>query len=370
MFIYGDNITPINLYRIIGRENYHLTIFLKDTSKLREVFPSIISGSLFYTQDERKSFENNIDILKESSIIKIASSMHKLSAEQIKKLKYKGISCSEIDVVGFIPLSSDTKEDDKGIKKIPNIIEIPYKQKYKYEYEGIILHLYSRLLLRDEPLLDEELYEFIGIMLAMNDSSIPAKYLEKIKLTISGIENNPKIGYYYLLTKSKKTELDENEKQRLKDLDAEFFLEKLFVLSSELKKASSNLSDLSKYSDQFDKIMEEIKRFKTHRFGFRKPVIYWDIESYLHIILRHLNETQVGEHFIDRSTIPYKFDDLKILLGKILDTLDKEIQDHFIKNPNQKFTRHGKMSVFFNNDYYTIDIEPDGRISTFYKNKV
>ena len=203
----------------------------------------------------------------------------------------------------------------------------------------------------------------------MNDSKIPEEYFEKINLSKSKIVNHPKITYYYLLTKSKKEPLDDIESQKLKDLDDLFLLNKLFILYSELNKSSSNLNELSKYSEQFDKVLNEIKQFKTQRFGFRKPVIYWDIESYLHINLRHLKETQVGDNFIEKSTIPYKFEDLKTLIDVILDKLDKEIEEHFAKNPEEKFTRHGKMSVHFNNDYYSIDIEPDGRISSFYKNK-
>ena len=84
--------------------------------------------------------------------------------------------------------------------------------------------------------------------------------------------------------------------------------------------------------------------------------------------MRHLKNTQIGKNFISKSTITYKFNDLKTVIEKILDLLDEEIKYHFVQKPNIKFTRHGNMSVYFNGDYYTIDIEPDGRISTFYKN--
>jgi hypothetical protein len=49
--------------------------------------------------------------------------------------------------------------------------------------------------------------------------------------------------------------------------------------------------------------------------------------------------------------------------------IDKEVQEHFMKNPGKRYSRYGQKAVYFEGDYYTVHIEPDGRISTFHKNR-
>ena len=117
MFIYGQNIKPEYLYELIGKNNYFLTVFLKETSELRDVYPATINGTLYYTQDERSAIKNDKDFFNNTNIIKIESSMLELNGEQIRRLKHIGIDCSEIAVVTFLPLSNETTENEQGIKK-------------------------------------------------------------------------------------------------------------------------------------------------------------------------------------------------------------------------------------------------------------
>ncbi len=56
-------------------------------------------------------------------------------------------------------------------------------------------------------------------------------------------------------------------------------------------------------------------------------------------------------------------------MEKVITSIDNEIQAFFVAHPNTRYSRYGGQAVYFEGDYYTLHIEPSGRISTFHKNK-
>ena len=93
--------------------------------------------------------------------------------------------------------------------------------------------------------------------------------------------------------------------------------------------------------------------------------IFWDIDSYLHIVMRHVKQLQIGR-FKNKSPFPYKFEDLQNLIEKVLGKIEDEIKRHFDEKPGKEFKRVGKMSVLFNCDYYCLQIDSEGRLVNLY----
>jgi len=56
-----------------------------------------------------------------------------------------------------------------------------------------------------------------------------------------------------------------------------------------------------------------------------------------------------------------------MVIDKVIEKINDEIQDFFEKNPGKRYSRYGKKSVYFEGDYYTLHIEPSGAISTFHR---
>lgn len=53
----------------------------------------------------------------------------------------------------------------------------------------------------------------------------------------------------------------------------------------------------------------------------------------------------------------------------VIDAVDKEYQSFREENPEQRFSKYGDQSLYFQGDYYIFHIEIDGRISTFHRTK-
>jgi tRNA U54 and U55 pseudouridine synthase Pus10 len=60
--------------------------------------------------------------------------------------------------------------------------------------------------------------------------------------------------------------------------------------------------------------------------------IFWDIDSYLNIVMRHVKQLQIGR-FKNKSPFPYKFEDLQNLIEKVLGKIEDEIKRHFDEKP-------------------------------------
>ena len=63
--------------------------------------------------------------------------------------------------------------------------------------------------------------------------------------------------------------------------------------------------------------MSSMSKFEPGILLYGGKQIFWDIDSYLHIVLRHVKQLQIG-HFKNKSSFPYKFEDLGNLIEKVL----------------------------------------------------
>ncbi len=96
-----------------------------------------------------------------------------------------------------------------------------------------------------------------------------------------------------------------------------------------------------------------------------KNQVYWDIDSYIHIALRHIKDYQLG-NYKNKTPLPYKAVDLESLINKVLYQVKAEIEHHLSKELNNDFSRHGEMGIFYNGDHYNLRINTEGRLTQFH----
>lgn len=363
-------ITPAYLYRIIGKNDSIFTIFFNQDSELIKNLCEYIIVSLDYSKDEREKFESNNDEYINNyskGIIRINIITPDLSTEEKIKYKLDGINCSEIDRVLYFPQFYKQEFNENEIKEVPNIIKIPFISKDKYDYENFTIALYSKIINHNEGILYDEKLEYLGILTAFKERKINTKLLERLQISLEELKTNPIFWIGYYKTKEKLSDLTLQEKLNLQNYKFDSWIEKNTIFLQQLLDCGFFKDKENFDEEKINFIVKEIEDFKTSRFGFGDPLIYWDLKSYLHIILGHIKESKLGLNNKDNSEIPYKITDLKTLIGKILDQIEDDIEHHFKTKSNKKFHRGGNRAIYFNNDYFSIDIEIDGRLSSFYK---
>lgn len=94
-----------------------------------------------------------------------------------------------------------------------------------------------------------------------------------------------------------------------------------------------------------------------------------DVDSYLHIYMRHVQEFQINKHFEHKDNFLWEEKDIFDVMRHVIEAVDKEYQSFREENPERKFSKYGEQSLYFQGDYYIFHIELSGRISTFHRTK-
>ena len=125
--------------------------------------------------------------------------------------------------------------------------------------------------------------------------------------------------------------------------------------------------NFEKIRPQIEQITPFLLEFNEKRLTHGKFPIWLNYERFLHIFLEHVNEVNLGGNFEDKTKFQYLIDDIFRLIEIVIDSIEYEIQKHFVEKSGKNFKRHGEMAVYYKGDYYVIAINPDGLLMTFYK---
>lgn len=364
--VLGECFCYQDLYKLIGRSQFMTTFNLREGSSSQSQYGNYVLGVVYYsfkqTQELERSFSNGveIDLVK----IRIESPDIKLSQVQRHDLKYRGIEISDIESISFFPYKNEIQRFETGEKKVPNIIEI------KVDCSGIDPDLFyqnyaaSKINSGIELILYEK-EKFIGITLGINNGHIDSRILEYLGFNIDSVKENFNIWYHLYKAKERRGTLSNKEKTSFSEIQTILNTDKLLKLLNEIKKSGVYSEKPAELAEIFMKIVSQLTSFEPSILMHGKKQIYWDIDTYLHIVLRHVKDYQVG-NFREKTPFSYKTEDLKTLIEKVIQRVEHEIQIHFSESPSCEFIRHGDWAVEFNSDHYNLRIDASGRLTQFH----
>lgn len=364
--VYGENFHYQDLYELVGKNQYMTTFDLKNNTKSFENYGNSIVGVIYYDKKSLDNLEMYLNLSKEIIEDKIcikSPSSENISIEKNKMLKYQGIDIRDISKISFLVYSKEIEIYETGEKKVPNIIEIETDLS-DIDVDILLQNYLIMKYNRGTKLIQYEKEQLIGITLAFNEGIIDSRILKEFGFSKNSIENNLNMLLSYYKVKENRNLLTETDKKHYLEIKDIIYLEKLTKFLKELAKAK-----ITKYSDEinnsiFSEIFSAIETFDSSILMHSKRQIYWDVDSYIHILLRHMKDYQVGI-FKDKTPFQYKEKDLKLLIEQVLTSIRKEIEHHF-QNTNKIFTRHGKMAVFYNGDHYHLRINEEGKLIQFH----
>jgi hypothetical protein len=365
--VHGEGFHYRDLYELVGRNRFMTTFNLKEGSSSQNQFGKNVLGIIYYSFKQVQELEgaNPSGVESDLARIRIDSPDIKLSQPQKHNLKYKGIEVADIESLSFLPYINQIERFDTGEKKVPNIIEL------KVDCSGIdpdILYLnYVGSKINDDvELIPFEKEKFIGITLGINDGHIDSRILERLGFNIDSVKANFNIWYYLFKVKERRGILSKKEEASFSEIKSILTTDKILKLLKEIKSSGVYAKDPSDgFADTVKKITDQTVLFSPGILMHGKKQIYWDVDSYLHIVMRHVNDFQVG-NFKNKNHFSYKAEDLRILIEKVIQRVESEIQAFFSDNPRDNFRRAGSMSVEFNGEHYNLIIDITGRLVQFH----
>lgn len=363
--------TREQIYLLVGKLDKVTTLEFYKNSEAYQIFGNSLTVVFMYEQAEREELDKIIQSNQTFSHgrIKARELLFELSSEKKELLLKMGINSEDIADLYFSksfsrPNTFHSSDKRNLNKEIIEISSLPKGGDYGWMYG------FQKKLVKDGIINSpHERCFYLGCKMYFQPNDIS----EQEKLEIfddSGLLREP-IEMVYLEIKFKKEEIGIKEQQKFQTLKENKRKKRLAILDSYLDQAGSSFKKLSeKNQHQANELLSKVQLFNERRLNIiGKHPIYMDIDSYLHIYMRHVEEFKVNQHFEHKANFQWNENDVFMVMESIIQEIDNDYQKFREVNPNSRFSKYGKQSIYFQGDYYTFHIDESGRISTFYKNR-
>lgn len=359
------NFSYEEIYSMYGQYDTFVSLDFHQGSEAYNKFGQSLMGTFKYTLEQRKELEQILKLkhIPRSSkrILFYPSIFHDLSEEQKVFLDKDGILNDDIACVSSVSRPRKNTYIENGKKEIPNQIKIDINISQKESYM-MMFGLYKSKLKDGCVLSNVEKNDFYALKQYFEPNNITAEDLQYIIDDKTNQQKLP-IREKYLKIKSCYVGLTDEESKEIHDIWHIQLKEKEAVLKNEIQRADSNWNNLP--LEQQIKLLCIAYRFEDEVLLSWPKSIWWDLERFLHIVIRHTSDLQSG-NYKEKTTFQYEFSDIRNLVRSVITSAQKEIEEEFKVNPNKNFKRQGKRAIYFNGNYYRVEIEPSGRLLTFH----
>lgn len=358
------------IYSMFGQYDKFVSLTFHHNSDAAQRFKSVLMGVFRYTQEERQLLEDTLNsdvsnIPRSNKYTKfIPSELENLSQEQITELDRDGILNADIAQVSSSNFERENRFMVKGNKNFPSRFTVNFDAD-NVNIGRLKLGQYKSRLQSSQKLIQEEEYEYYGLQLYFNSNQLDEALQAAMRDESNGLLKEP-VRYYQLNAKYFDSDLTEEETKEYKELLERRTEIKWNLLLAELNRSGQSLIDIYHNKNLLRNLISICSDFKDEVLIFSNPNIWWDMERFLHIYLRHVKETKLGVRFRDKTIFQYKFKDIRRIVIAVIKTVIDEIEAHFKQTPAKNFRRMGTRSVYFDGIYYSVEIEPSGKIATFY----
>ncbi|MES2655008.1 MAG: hypothetical protein V4620_05425 [Bacteroidota bacterium] len=367
---YETNYTIEKIYLLVGKDDKICLLTFKHDSDAYKKYGHYITVVFLYTQREREEMDKLVlnEPFSNHGRIKVDYLNSELSKDKVDLLLNEGIYSEDIADISYYD-ASNTNVFHSTEKRILNKLEIPMTTSPKgKDYDWI--YGFARKLVNDGV---GQSPEEISFYLAGKLYYEPENITEADKQVIYD-ENgnlNTAIELELLLIKYIREDISVKEKQKLAKLHSKKKQQRIKALDNYLKQAGSSLKKLlANNPEKAAELVDKVLRFKERRINILgKYPIYINLDSYLHIYMRHVEEFKINKHFEHKDNFLWKEEDVFNVIEHVIEQIDVQYQKYKEEKPYERFSKYDKQSIYFQGDYYTFHIDPNGRISTFHRNK-
>ena len=360
-----------NIYEYVGREDRVATLSFIPDSESYKIFGNHLTVVFQYTQKERLELDEKI---KDKNVKSIGYS----------KAKYLGHDLAE-DIVKQLAENGVYSEDIASLTTMYGFERNTFHSEEKREIKTHIIKMTSKPKGGDY----DWIYGFAkrqvneGVDLSPNERDLYLAckyYYEPSQLTkeekaemFCGTENKLKenIEREYLAIKYHRQDINDEELKRHVELYFSLIKERDEVLDKYLIQSGSSLKKLEAENKELAKELKgKVLSFKDSSLNFgNKHAIYLDLEGYLHIFMRHVEEMKVNEHFAHKDNFQWDLDDVMTVIKHVVEKVNAEFQEYVEQNKVSQFKKYGDQSIYFEGDYYAVYIASNGRLESLFKVK-
>lgn len=358
------------IYKLVGRDDKVAVLTFYPDSKTFIEFGENLTVVFLYNQPEREILENKFKegmVEDTYGLIKARYLGLEILPSKAEQLLTIGINSKDIQSIFSSPWSRKNlfhSEEKRTITTLTIPMEIePKGGDYDWMYG-----FRKRLIKRGIKLFPYD----IDVYLGMKNFYEPNQFTEDEKLLL--LENGvlkESIEKQYLELKFEKEITTPEEEERYKKLSIKIMNNNFVILNEELNNSGTNITKLFGENPGLCShlLYGTYKYIPEQLNGFKGRPIFLDWKGYLHVFTRHVDEFSIAKAFDKKDKFLWNPNDVVTVIKKVIESVDKEVQEFWETTPTSRFSKYGVQSLYFEGDYYTFHIEADGRLSTFHRTK-
>lgn len=362
-----NGFTQGELYSLCGKDDAVVNVSFNPETESAKEYGNEITVSLSYTRDERKSLERDIESLNNVEFVKAKELMIDYDKDKGSQLLSNGFRPKDVTAILVAPtLHSEntfTSKEQRNIHKL----EIPFEGEGGGRDIGWMYGGLKRFIAYGIALTPDEHAEYLAYKLILEKEELTDEEKSEIFNDEGAIENN-EVSWCLLNWKKEANKLSETDKKNL----AILFRERLFQRLGKLDDVLQGIGGISKYVEKYPEqaklIVDKVLHFRQRRYNIQgKHLLYLDLNGFIHIYLRHVEELTINGLFAERTKFQLKEDDVLFVISHVMESLNDEYQKFKETHPDWKFRKYKDDAYYFNGDYYRIEVDEHGRLITFFK---
>ena len=356
-----------DIYKLCGRDDSVTTITLKPDSEGFRDYGDTVTLVFVYTPKERTELENDSASLNNISYVKAKALLPDYDTKKAEALLHQGINTFEIIEMLVLPGTKPKNLYYSPEKRSPNVMEIPFQARGNGQDIYWMYGALASFIEKGIAITPDEYNDYLAYKIVIDKDSISKEEHEYVFNKQGQIHNN-KVGLAFLKWKQEADLLSEKDKHNLNHLMYLQITERLRLLDNMLNGVGGLIRFSKKYPEKAKLIVDKALHFRQHRYNHvGKHLLYLDLEGFLHIYLRHVEELNAAGLYPQKTKFQLKEKDVEIVIDHVLNALNDEYQIFRETYPDREYRKYAEEAFYYNGDYYSIRVAQDGRLIQFFK---
>lgn len=359
--------TKEELYNLVGKYDYTSNITLRPKSESAMLYGQHLTVVFIYTQKEREEYERKKQ--KNESDYGMVKARNLLFDLDIQTMNYKIIEINSNDIIdiSYFPYTESCNTFNCKDKRKINTVKVETNILHNGKDIIWIYAFLNKMKENEIALCPENEIEYLACKMMLYPTELTEEERERIYTSDNMMDKD--VAYKYLNYKFHANKINNKEIKQLANLIVNRYIARLKILNKYLKDLGTNIEKLKKeYPQIANLLVNRVQQFHEIRYNnIGKYPLYLDLNGFLHIYLRHVEEVQIGKSFSQKDNFQFKETDLKIVMNHIFHAINDDYQNYKKKRPDKEYKKTGAHSYYYNGDYYGIYINKDGSIASFFK---
>lgn len=356
-----------DIYTLCGRDDAISTITLNPESEGYSTFGEDVTVSFVYTPKERKALEEDSSSMNGVPCVKARALLPDYDAAKAEVLQTTGVNPHDIIQMlvyhGTKPQNTFYSQE----KRSPNVLEIPFNAEGGGRDIGWMYGALVRFCEKGIVITPEEYSEYLAYKLVLDKDSLTEEERDQI-FDRNGLINNNDVAWEFLNWKKEAGKLTDKDRHNLAHLKFMRSMERLGKLDELLKGIGGLKRFYEKHPDKAELIIKKVLGYRQHRYNaVGHHLLYLDLDGFMHIYLRHVEELSTSGLYPERTKFQLEEKEVEIAIDHVMHAMNDEYQAFREKNPDRPFRKYSDQAFYYNGDYYVLRVEPDGRLTQFFK---